>query len=409
MPGLSAAARIQDLEGIAHEFNQHLLKTPGNVLNGNFRCAIAQCARDALRDCSDCQTLSRKNAARAGKGGDIYRTLAKLHHEPPLGTASQPHHAILNLVHALVNHHTKLTAEWYQATSAALQEARLVPDALGDKYSRQFMIWSLYCEICLLTAMSHAIHMAFLILDRDPPPLPQTSSTVPTLVDFQKIKRKDRKIHDSDSISVAPYLKPSDLNISSPELKKLSPDAFQSLLRHLDLNSANVAMIFAPQDLAFWDFLEAIWYVPRSDRNHPHKALDSTTRCTDHITRYDLETVALAVATSCDSQYCQSHHKLLQAGTKKQDKLPDDHSRTVALQRLAQTVTMRPFSIDDLDMARNTILTDHSLELLVEAAGMIALVEAQSKIVDSTGRTPSVPLSTRGILNCTLLMFRCFS
>jgi hypothetical protein len=299
MPGLSAAARIQDLEGLAEEFNQDLLNTPGNVLTGNFRCAVAQCARDALRDCGGCQTLSRDTCM-----GDeqVYRKLAKLSHEPELAVEDSQK-AILNLVHALVNHQTKLSDDWYLSTCVALQDAHLIPAYIEDEHSRQFMIWSLFCEICLLTVISHGIHMAFLVLDKDPPALPHTSNTVPLFVDFNKIKRSERKVHQSDGISFAPYLRPTDVDINSPELEKLSPEAFKSFQHNMNIHSQKIAMIFAPQDLAFLDFMMDVYYMTNSDINKPYKKLDPITRCADHVTRHDLEVVGMAVAASYDCNY----------------------------------------------------------------------------------------------------------
>lgn len=77
--------------------------------------------------------------------------------------------------------------------------------------------------------------------------------------------------------------------------------------------------------------------------------------------------------------------------------------RDAALQRLANAAISRPLDMEELEEARYELVTDYSQELLVEAAGMIGISEAKTKIVDATGRKP-LPQNVQRFMNC---MLRC--
>lgn len=429
MAGIATSDRALDLEGFAHEFNQHLLNTPGTVLPGSLRCAIARCARDALQGCNACRKFSRESQQQSDplantaeeRKDSVFRTMAKLNHEPPLdldqnnglhttnGTDMnrRQHDTIINLVHALVHHQTLLTADWYGSTCVALQDTHLIPDDVVN----QFMIWSMFCEISLLVAVSHGIHMAFLTLGRTAPLLPRTSSTAPTMLNFKNLKRSDRPLRDANRHSWAPYLLHSDMNIDSSELNKLSPEALSSLQRHMDLASGTMAMVLAPQDLAIMDFMADVYYVSSADVYRPYRPLDSRTKCPG-VTRRDLEILAVAIAEARHCEYYQSKHALLLQGTRKEYSTFDGttttttSTRAAALERLAAAATLRPYQADQMELARNEVLQHFSLELLVEAAGTIGVMEAWTSVANATGRGP-LPASRRRLLSCCVIRFGC--
>lgn len=395
---ISAAVRTKDLEQLAHEFNRHLLETPGNVLTGNLRCGVAQCARDALLDCAACQSFTSTPA-----GVKIFRALAQLKHEPEFTASADARvvEAIVNMVHALVNHSSRLDKDWYLSTIVALRDSRLIPSYLdNDDRARQFMVWSLYCEICQLAVISHAISMTFLVLDQEPPALPQTSQTVPKFIDFNLLKRSDRNVHQNDNNSFAPYLKPSDVEISTPEMKKLSDAAMNAFQHNMNVNSSKLAMIFAPEDLAFMDFMSNVYYVPQEDANKPYKALPSASRCCSAVSRHDVEIVALTIAEAYNNcEHLQSVHGPLVEGAHRRG----DGPRTAALQRLAKAATKRDNNMQELEAARTTIVTDYGRELLVEMAAVIGYTEAVAKIAGPTGKEP-VSKKLQTFLSC---LFAC--
>jgi hypothetical protein len=401
-PGVSEADRLKDIEGLAREFNEHLLETSGNVLNGHLRCAVARCARDALQDCEGCRTLC-KDAPMRDKA---YRTIAQLGHQPAF-TASKDSHvseAIVNLVHALVNHQTNLDSEWYLSTIVALQNSNLVSaDDIRDERARQFMIWSLFCEICVLTTISHGIHMTYLVMGKQAPTLPRTSTTEPQLIDFNTIKRQDRDVRQNDHVAFAPYLRASDVDINSSEIEKLSPEAFRAFQHNMDIYSPKVSMIFAPADLAFLDLMTDIYYVPRSAVARPHTMLDPTTRCTDQASRHDLELLGLVIAASYHCEHPKSIHGPRLSGTKEDKSINRQHKDGV-LRRLAEVAANRPLDVSQLETARNELVADYSRELLIEGAGMIGLAEAETKLSGPTGQKPL----TQNTQSCMKCMFGCF-
>mmetsp|Transcript_3927 Transcript_3927/g.6568 ORF Transcript_3927/g.6568 Transcript_3927/m.6568 type:complete len:413 (+) Transcript_3927:60-1298(+) len=402
-PGLSESDRLKDIEGLAREFNEHLLETPGNVMNGHLRCAVAQCARSALQDCEGCQILSKDGPSRE----KAFRIIANLEHQPAFTASNDSHvsEAIVNLVHALVNHQTKLDNEWYLSTIVSLRNSRILPsDIAHTPQARQFMIWSLFCEICVLTAISHGVHMTYLVMGREAPALPRTSNTEPQLVDFNAIKRSDRDVHQNDGVAFAPYLRSSDVDINSLELGKLSPQAFQALRHNMDIYSPYVSMIFAPADLDFMDLMTDIFYVPQSSVGRPHVALDPTSRCTDHVTRHDLEVVGVAIAAAYRCDYSRSLHGSRLLGAKDGNDTNHKQHKDEILQRLAKAASCRPLDMAQVEAARNELVADYSRELLIEAAGMIGVAEAETKLSGPTGQKPL----TQKTQSCMKCFFGCF-
>lgn len=110
---ISAEDRIKNLDAFAHKFNKHLIETPGVVLDGKLRWAVAVCARDALLRCqSGCGTLGQDACMRPGTS---FEAIADLKHEPgfPLDDISPEISSTLtNLVHTVINHQNKVDATW---------------------------------------------------------------------------------------------------------------------------------------------------------------------------------------------------------------------------------------------------------------------------------------------------------
>lgn len=391
--GLSAAARSRDLNSLAREFNTHLRETPGNVLTGDLRCAVAQSARDALRDCGGCISLP----ASAGlKEKSAFRAIASLKHEPEF-PSDKPRirEALVTLTHGLVNHQTRFDEEWYQSTIVSLGEAGIVPPHFKER-QRQYLIWSLFCEVCLLTVVSHGINIAFLAMDKEPPPLPPSSPTSPTHFDFNKIVRKDRKVRQDGKVSFAPYLMAADVDINSQELSRLTDAGQHAVQSNLNSYSALTAMIFAPEDLAFAEFMGGVYFCDNTLEKSPYKPLDPENRCTDFFNRYDVETIAVAVADAYDSNFCREFHIANKAAAVDTNK--SEH-REGALTDFAKAATMRPCSMNALSSARDNLRSDYKDETLVEAAGVIGWMEAVTKIADATGKTP-IPKNVQAATAC---------
>lgn len=284
---------MDDLAAYGFKFGQHLVNTAGMVLTGPQRLAVAKAAREALT-CKGCASLGGVCI----HPGMAMEAIRDVKHDSTVDLDP----ILLNLVYTVVNHQSMLDDEWYHKTIQALEGTKLVGDEVqGD--TRRNLVRSLFCETVLLAAASHAINMTFVILGRDPPPLPSAGDMKeapnPTMVDVTTFLKPGRAVIENLSICGAPYVLYKDMEfgdfVSKHEHKLLS-----EFMRE---EPPYVACGFAPKDMVFTccDLVDCYLYDQSKVILMPWQALDSAQHCPG-VTRHDKEMVAstLAKAYQCD-------------------------------------------------------------------------------------------------------------
>jgi len=329
-PPLTADQRAKILEELAAKFNRHLLATPGAVLTPQLRWAVAASARDALLRCCDadhkggCASLPQHTCIRPGTE---YQVIADLQHcDFPLPTMKSNKNGgqeivggdseaavdeevakvLTNLVHTVINHQNRADKNWYEQTMTALDAAGIVPENYAGE-SRRALSASLYSEIIVIAAMSHSIHVDFLTMGRDVPPLPSleemlNESPAPSMLDMTTLLKKGRSIRYDEAQGFAPFILYGDLNLSAAY--KIFPTEMSKDLRSsTDTKSPLMGACFSPHDAALASEMvrESLYDLHRYVFDSTGR-LDAKRHCSDQFDRYDKETVAVALAASynCD-------------------------------------------------------------------------------------------------------------
>lgn len=252
------------MEALASEFfDAHLLgEKPRAVLTSELRWAVAKCARDALMDCEGCSGLPQDACLR-----DNFQGIADLEHSEfpavvlegntSAAAALSPEVAstLLNLVHAVVNHQTKANnAEWYGKTMEALDATGLVPQSFRG-VSRGSMLASLYAEVVAVATTSHSLHVEFLALQREVPPLPSPEDVVreknqqSSTLDLTSTFREGAKIRQDEASGFAPYFLPEDLDEEKAEqASALSAETLDALKTSLIPMIPTLGLCFSPTD-----------------------------------------------------------------------------------------------------------------------------------------------------------------
>lgn len=177
-------SRLEDLKQVATDFSNHLRTSPGTILTPNQRLGVAICTRDALLNCDGCiQSLN---------GGvcpfRLYNYCAEIKHEPGFPTPPTQdindskrddiNACLVNIIHAIIFHQSKLNEKWYEDCINALQSCGILEDYIEhnscaeDANELEQASQAAFCEIILLVATSHGIHSTFLTLGLDVTPLP---------------------------------------------------------------------------------------------------------------------------------------------------------------------------------------------------------------------------------------------
>lgn len=112
--------------------------------------------------------------------------------------------------------------------------------------------------------------------------------------------------------------------------------------------------------------------------------LDPTIRCGLEFDRHDAETVAARVASNNQCDFWHTAHEAMRQILKPSN--GDKSDRVEALHRLADAATARPFDRERLEAARKFVIDTQGEATLVEAAGVIALMDAYTKVTEATGR-----------------------
>jgi hypothetical protein len=182
--------------------------------------------------------------------------IGELQHEPefPLQDAQSQAavgRTLKTLIHALIHQQSKIDErEWYEKTIEALDATKLVPDSFKGE-SRRSLLCSLFSEVVVLTTMSHAIHIIFLAMGREIPPLPTLGDMEhlsPSLLDTSSLLREGVKIRDDPSVCTAPFVFYTDFDPNLLE-KVTSPEERAYLSMMLRRMPPFIAMGFSPHDM----------------------------------------------------------------------------------------------------------------------------------------------------------------
>lgn len=318
MPVPTAASREQDLKNVATKFSEYLCEVPGTQLPASLRLGIAICARDALVNCPGCREHLQSKACLKPKVVCSYKDIV---HSPDFpaptgctttrGSASnqqQQHECLRSIVHSLISVQSSLNDKWYDDTIQAMMNCNLLPQ---DKKVAQYH--SALIEIILVAIMSNSLHTAFLVLMIEPFPLPTFEdirfAPAPHCLDLEQMLKPGRSLRQWDWISHAPFILHQDINSKSPEFtKKVSPMARQSVpseyvfLPFLPFVTINLAYEDAHMLTQIVDVVDVL-YVPVLEIIMAFRHLNPSKKCTSSVTRFDLEVVAEAVASSYDCAY----------------------------------------------------------------------------------------------------------
>jgi hypothetical protein len=285
--------RQESLESVAAALNDHLKGVPGTVLQAKIRLGIAKCAQQAVW-CEGCNGLVVPAGTCLRPDGVKFAKLcADLDHHG--GPASKSYDSCLScsqsadevtvfpfehcklessqvslltsIVHAIVRHQGRLDKQWYADTIQALKASQIVPQVRKeDDPDAILAINAAFCEITYLAAMTHGIHMVFLLLDKNMPALPSfeeiPASLEPLGIHFPSLLLKQRQVQQNDKVAFAPYFLAKDIDTKSAEFQKLPPEYGTLLLEETQMNMGPwVASVFAITDLfLFRTKIAATWY-----------------------------------------------------------------------------------------------------------------------------------------------------
>jgi len=233
---------------------------------------------------------------------------------------------LLNITYTFIYHQNKIDANYYEDAIAALKVSGILSNyarALGDNetvaaaangsYNNKdreneldIASRAVYCEIILVAALSHCIHMTFLALGMNVPELPTWEDAKdapgPSNIRFSSLLKRIRKGDEMKTkivSSFTPYFTKSDLNKDSPEYLKIGEDVWKEL--NHGIMCPFMSTKFALQDFHLFDRILGMMYLTTEDFFLRWNKLSPMTHCPS-VARFDVETVAVAVAAerSCD-------------------------------------------------------------------------------------------------------------
>ena len=305
-------SRLRTLQNCAADFSTHLKKTPGTILTPELRLGVAICARDSLFGCKG-KGGSREVCHRGG----LYDFVAGVKHEPafptPQGASTgSVESCLVNIVHAIICHQSKIDATWHADSIAALQSCGVLSSyakvhLLGSHYSKDEMELaghSALCEIIILASTSHGIRSTFLALGLDVPSLPTweelKGAPGPTNIRFSSLLQNS--VRRDESVGAAPFYLTKDLKRNCPEYSKLDEEVWKELDLRLFKRGPFVCLAFSPQDSNFFGRFIDCYYLTKTEMIFCWNELDSSRRCYS-VTRLDIETIADAMSFEHSSRF----------------------------------------------------------------------------------------------------------
>jgi hypothetical protein len=317
--GLSFSERLALLTVFVDRYQTSLATEGGSVLSARVRLAIAHAARQALLSSSEeecpSKLLSCRDTSCLRAGTNIHQLLSGQRN----GVAPELAQALTNdndalvvtwLIHAIVNHQSRLDKAWYEATMQDLDQTSIIPPAItGD--ARQLFLQTLFCELVLVTTIAHSMHCLYLAIGQDPPALPEVGhqeeggrQAEPYWFDWTKAltsKTAARGLY-YDGKAWAPYLPRFAVDVRSLEFAKIPGMARDNLATFFRwrgfVPAPYVAMTYAVADFIWFILWHEVAYVSHTCFFQPFRPLDGTTHCSGSVSRYDLEIVATAVAAA---------------------------------------------------------------------------------------------------------------
>ena len=298
------------LQDAAEDFSIHLKSSPGTILTPNLRLGIAMCAREARLKCLNCHQAVMDGVCPL----TLYSFCADIHHEPifpiPPGDTipGEVSKCLVAIIHSILCFQSKINDRWYKDCIHSLQACGILSNYKKrlqveiDVNELEVASHAVFCEIVVLTAWSHGILSTFLALDRldRMPELPtwQDMKYCPEPLNTRYSSLLHR-IRRDDSVAVAPFFNKRDINTKSPEYKKIDKDVWTKLPFG---PMPQICVSFVPMDtVSFGKWME-ISYLKPSEMFLNWGEMHTSGRHCASVTRFDIETVAGAVAAAhnCD-------------------------------------------------------------------------------------------------------------
>lgn len=285
---------VQTVEGrkallrqLANKFSRHLETVPGSALKPEHRLFVVSQARTAL-SCTACSDQLGEHFIEK----KVFDALAKSHDDEKEDTQLL---CLTRIVHGIINYQASLNIHWYQDAIKDLESSGVTSRIAACNESTMALApcYVAFAEIVTLSSISHGIHVAFLTLDMEVPPLPVNAAPGPSNINYVSLLKRPFRL---GSDTPAPYFLWSDINRSSPELKKLRETSFARPPECLDPTSPAVGIIIALEDLfMFQHFMDATYLSSTLNVLRAWKPLDPDNHCPS-VTRYDVELVAKTIA-----------------------------------------------------------------------------------------------------------------
>ena len=203
---------------------------------------------------------------------------------------------LMNIIHAMINWQSKLDIKWYQDCMNVLQSCGILGSYIklnncgDDKKELELASHALFCEIIILTSVSHGIYTTFLALGIDIPPLPTwdeiEDAPGPFLIRYSSLLHRVRRNKESIS-EVSPYFTKRDLNRSSPEYHELKKVIEKMTFAPLPY----ICVQFAFHDSIMLDKMLSTFYLTPVEMALHWNELDTSKRCSS-VMRSDVETLA---------------------------------------------------------------------------------------------------------------------
>ena len=285
--------RIDGIYQVSKNFEKHLIEPRrGATLRPSYRYAVAQCARDAIY-CLGCTSLqqvclrsgtsstkSKTKPAGVAATSGFASICHNTKHDDPIklekhrsSSSSSSTTAIESLltstIHAIVNHQVKLDKAWFDDTVSSIKKSGLIKTEMYakdmDANYLNLIASSCLTEIITISAMSHGIHVALLLLDKidndatagDITFLSNQQITIaedddhPSYLDLTKLLRQVRY---DDKITASPYYTSKDILKSdgNSEWTKLSDFTKNQLPKMTDPMGPSTGIFIAPEDWCFF-------------------------------------------------------------------------------------------------------------------------------------------------------------
>jgi len=302
----SIRERKASFRNTADTYKKYILspRPNGSVLN-NMECVcVARCAREAAF-CGD----ELPSGVCMKPGIDFFEWMQNsknaVSKEINEYVGGEKGIFLTRTIHAIILHQHRLDKKWYEKTLLAIPSIFLV-DKMGAMTQEEITIKStaIFCEILAIATASHGIQMACIANQEKILELPSVeeaikiSKSYPTpedfnMVSFLKKVRRDEKVSDW-----SPYYLTEDIDLESPECKKMSKKDLDNILLHVKhLQQPRICSYMAPIDaMAMMEVMFDL-YISHSDKGE----FGEMSSRSKGVNRVHLETVAsgYAKAVNC--------------------------------------------------------------------------------------------------------------